>query len=304
MKTYFRRLKRRIGSSIVIRLAGWAGRGGAERVRNTGRRLGRLHYYLAWPFNGKLRRDIAHTLNLSAREARSVLRHGWVLNDQAAFEIIAQGNPAFDVEPLIDTVKVENADKLDEIREHNKGAILLSMHMGNTLLAASSLIRAGYRMRAVFREPHRLPKGYLEQCMARIHLRPLGMDRANPARVAMQMLRTLKKSEMVYVLMDQGTKKGGVEVEFLGKKVRMPNGIARLAQQTGVDVYPVNLIDDEPNLRFRIDDPIAMGDDLEHNVRQLSHAMEQHIRNYPHLWGWHHRRWKRYHLTDLSSDKV
>ncbi|MEM7054554.1 MAG: lysophospholipid acyltransferase family protein [Pseudomonadota bacterium] len=302
MKMFFRSLKRRIGSRMVIGLAHWAGRGGPQRIKKTGRRLGLLHYYLVWPFNGKLRNDIAVALDLTPAEARSVLRRGWVLNDWAAFEIIAQANPELDVAALIEPVTVESVDKLKSLRDQKKGAVLLSMHMGNTLLGAARLVRDGYALRAVFREPHRLPKGYFEQCMDRIGLRPMGMDRANPARVAMQMLRTLKKGEMVYVLMDQGTKKDGVEVDFLGKTVQMPTGIARLAEQTGVDVFPVNLIDDEPNLRFRIEDPIAMGDDLEENVRNLSRAMENHIREYPHLWGWHHRRWKRYHLKDSKRN--
>ena len=296
MKMFFRRLKRRIGSAVVIRIAHWAGRGGRSRIQRVGQRLGLIHYYLAWPFNRKLRKDISIALDVSTSEARRILRHSWVLNDWAAFEIIAQGNPELDVGPLIDAITVENPEKLDFLREQNKPAILLSMHMGNTLLAAASLIRDGFALRAVFREPHRLPKGYLEVCMDRIGLRPLGMDRAKPARLAMQMLRTLKNGEMVYVLMDQGTKKDGVEVDFLGKRLQMPTGIARLAEQTGVDVYLVVLVDDQPRLRFRIEDPISMSSDTDDNVRLLSTAMESHIRAFPHLWGWHHRRWKRYHF--------
>ena len=301
MRQFFRKTKRRIGSKLIIGLANWAGCGGVARVKATGHRLGLLHYYLAWPFNSKLRRDIAKALDVQADQARTVLRHGWVLNDQAAFEIIAQGNPDFNVEPLIDPTQIENTEILEPLRDQKRAAVLLSMHMGNTLLAASRLIRDGYRIRAVFREPHRLPKGYFGQCMERIHLRPLSMDRAKPSRVAMQMLRTLKQGEMVYVLMDQGTKTDGVEIEFLGKHILMPTGIVRLAMQTGVDVYPINLIEDGPEPRFRIDPPISMSDDTDQNVRALSRAMEQHIRAYPHLWGWHHRRWKRYDLIDIEK---
>ena len=300
MRTFFRKLKRRIGSAIVIRLAHWSGRGGPARIKKVGNRLGLAHYYLAWPFNRKLRHDVASVLNLPPKRARAVLRHGWMLNDRAAFEIIAQGNPRFATGPLIDPVTIENIEKLEPLREQNKGAVLLSMHMGNTLLGAAKLAREGYPIRAVFREPHRLPKGYMGICMDRIGIRPLSMDRANPAKVAMQMFRSLSKGEMVFVLMDQGTKTDGIEVEFLNKRLRMPNGIARLAERTGVDVFPVHLIDDEPELRFRIEEPIAMGTDLADNVLRLSRQMERDIRRYPHLWGWHHRRWKRYDLTRSS----
>ena len=300
MRVFFRKLKRRIGSALIIRLAHWAGRGGPARVRKVGNRLGLAHYYLAWPFNRKLRRDVASVLELPASQAHAVLRHSWMLNDRAAFEIIAQGNPEFATGPLIEPVTIENADKLESLRDQKKGAVLLSMHMGNTLLGAAKLAREGYPIRAVFREPHRLPKGYMGLCLDRIGLRPLSMDRANPSKIAMQMFRSLSKGEMVFVLMDQGTKTDGIEVEFLNKSVRMPTGIARLAERTGVEVFPVHLIDDEPELRFRVEDPIAMGSDLADNVLRLSRQMERDIRRYPHLWGWHHRRWKRYDLIRPS----
>ncbi len=296
MRMLFKRLVRRINSMWVIGIANWASRGGIERVQRTGHVLGSLHYYLAWPFNAKLRRDIGSALELTKREARAVLKQSWILNDQAAFQILCQGSPAFDPAPLIDSVTIQGTEKLRPYRDNKQGAILLSMHMGNTLLAASNLIQQGYGIRAVFREPHRLPKGYLEQCMDRVGLRPMGMDRADPSKIAIEMLNTIQMGEMVFVLMDQGSKKQGLPVTFLNKQVLMPSGIVRIAEKTGVPVFPVNTIAVQPDMHFEVGEPILMGPDRDENIRMLSRQMEQHIIRYPHLWAWHHRRWKRYDL--------
>ncbi|MEM1082115.1 MAG: lysophospholipid acyltransferase family protein [Pseudomonadota bacterium] len=275
-----------------------------NRINRTGRALATLHYYLVWPWNHKLRLDMACALTMSYADASRLLKHSWILTDQAAFQILCQASSACDTNELIESVTVHHQERLLPLREQRKGALLLGMHMGNSLLAAAHLSRAGVAVRAVIREPHRLPVGHLETSLARIGLRPICMDRADPSKVAIEMLRALRRGEWVFVLMDQGTREGGLTVEFIDKRVNMPTGITRIAQKVGVDVFPINTLNDTPNMVYEIGEPIQMTDDRSLNVHLVSDHMQRQIRQFPHLWGWHHRRWKRYDLIDRRTEPV
>ena len=290
-----RRIRRRIASRLAFLLAGFACRGGASRVRKIGRAVGTLHYWLAWPFHGRLRRDIARALGVGRREAATVLRSACRENDRAVFEIIALAHPRCDAEALVEPVVVESVDILEEIVRRKRGAILLGMHMGNGILMAARLARQGYPVHVVYRDPRRLPPGMLGNSLERAGCKPIEIDRANPTRSFRRMLQALGNGGLVYVLMDQANKGEGAAREFLGKPVRMPTGVPSLAVRTGAPVVPIHVVDAQPHWRFRVHRPLD-GDDADTLLDAMIDSMETRIRALPGLWAWHHRRWKRYHF--------
>lgn len=288
-----RRLRRRALSSLGIALSGLACRGGPARIRRFGDWFGELHYRLSWPSRRKLQNDIARALDVPADKAGRILHQAYRDNDRAVFEIVTLAHRNCDPLSLTDGVTIDDTAILDNVR--SGGAILLGMHMGNGILMAAALARAGYPVHVVFRDPRRLAPGLLARSLERAGCRPLPLDRSNPTRSFRQMLKVLSGGGMLYVLMDQANKGEGAERVFLGKKLRMPTGVPALAVRTGVPVIPIHAESAQPRWRFRVHPPL-MAESTEGMLDAMVASMQRQIIACPELWTWHHRRWRRYHF--------
>lgn len=124
------------------------------------------------------------------------------------------------------------------------------------------------------------------------------------SRAYRQMLRALRRGRILCTIMDQGAKSpAGVPVRFLGKDMRMPAGPAQLARRAGAVIMPVTTLGCEPRWAFEIGEPVALDPraPVEEGVRRLARLVENQILERPHLWMWHHRRWRRY---PLATDSV
>lgn len=295
-----RRLRRGLARRLVLFISAFAARGGANRIRRIGRWIGAVHHALSWPFTGRLRRDIARALSISRGEAASALRTAYLESDRAVFEIISLARPECDVDELIGSVSVDDCEEIDRAAVEGKGMILLGMHMGNGILMAAHLARKGYPVTVVYRDPRRLPPGLLGTGLERAGLGTIALDRENPTRSFREMLRRISRGNMLYVLMDQANKAEGTPRRFLGKPLRMPIGVPRLATRTGAPVVPIHAESASPDWRFRVHPPLS-ADSPEALLDAIIDSMESAIRERPELWAWHHRRWKRYHF-DTEPD--
>lgn len=290
-----RRIKRRMAVALGIAFSELACRGGPDRIRRLGRMIGTAHYWLTWPLNVRLRRDIARVLQTSRREAGAVLRSAHRENDRAVFEIIALAHTDCNAGALVDTVHIENMERLEEARSASCGVIVLGMHMGNGILMAARLAQTGLPLHVVFRDPRRLPPGLLGRSLERAGLVPVPLDRENPTRSFRRMLKILSGGGILYILMDQANKGEGAQRRFLGKTVRMPSGISSLAVRTGAAVVPVHAEAADPKWRFRVHSRLT-AESADAMLDAMLESMQAQIRRHPGLWAWHHRRWKRYHF--------
>jgi len=293
-----RRWRRGLAGWGIIRLAALAARGGPDRIRRVGHAIARLHDWLTRPMQGRLRSDIARALDISKRQAGRILSRAYADNDRAVFEIIAQADPACDIDALTAGVEILDLDRLGPPAPREQGAILLGMHMGNGILMASKLARLGYPVHVVFREPRRLPPGLLTRALERGGCFPVALDRQNPTRSFRRMLAILKAGGMIYVLMDQANKGEGPTKSFLGKPMPMPAGVPGLAIRTGVPVWPIHAEASSPRWQFRVH-PRLEAETAEQLLDAIVASMARQVRCFPALWTWHHRRWRRY---DFISD--
>jgi len=291
-----RRVRRGLARRLIISISAFSARGGARRIQRIGRWIGAVHYLLSWPFIGRLKRDIARALDLPRRAAAAALRTAFLENNRAVFEIISLARPECDADALIDSVSVEHCERIDRAAVDGKGLILLGMHMGNGILMAAHLARMGYPVTVVYRDPRRLPPGLLGRALTNAGLGTIALDRENPTRSFRQMLRQLSQGQMLYVLMDQANKAEGTPRRFLGKPLKMPIGVPKLAMRTGAPVVPIHAESASPRWRFRVDPPLQ-ADSPEQLLDAIIESMESAIRERPELWAWHHRRWKRYHFS-------
>jgi len=290
-----RKIRRRMALTLALALSGLASRGGPGRIRRLGRMIGSAHYWLSWPFNARLRRDIARALRISRREAGAALRRAHRENDRAVFETIALAHADCNPEALVATVHIKDIEHLEAAYKAGRGVLVLGMHMGNGILMAARLAQTGLPVHVVFRDPRRLPPGLLAHSLERAGLLPVPLDRKNPTRSFRRMLKILSAGGILYVLMDQANKGEGAQRTFLGKTCRMPSGIPSLAVRTGASVVPVHAEAADPEWHFRVH-PRLDAESTDAMLDAMLESMQAQIRSHPGLWAWHHRRWKRYHF--------
>ena len=118
---------------------------------------------------------------------------------------------------------------------------------------------------------------------------------------AREMLRILKKGEMLGILVDlNALDREAMFVDFFGAKAATTFVVAKLALRTGAPVVPIFSPWDKKLKRFMvtIGEPLKFertGDEEEDTLRAtqlLTNVVEDWIRRYPDQWLWIHRRWK------------
>ena len=300
-----RRRTRRLGFHLLRGLARWLGPGGMARLRKAGHVIGQWHYRLA-PFQRRrLHRQMQRALGIDPADDRvpGWLAEAYRINDRAILEILAMYSGAVGLDDIGAAVTTSNLEHLDQALNAGKGVILLGMHMGNGVAMAAHLARRGYPMAVIYRESNKIPRHFFRDGLSSLGLQAIPAD---PASVGVrQMIKALRDNRILFILMDQATKKGGVQQQFLGKTLQMPPGPAELARRTGAAVVPALLEGVDPTWHFRMGPPETLDRDqpLELAVEKLTSIMQSHIEKHPQWWTWHQRRWSRYAFPiDVSTD--
>lgn len=190
---------------------------------------------------------------------------------------------------------VESADlaALDRALAHGRGAVVVSAHVGNFMLAPLFLARRGYPVHLIFREGHYVSPGSYSRRLREFGVTPIDSD--GRRSVARELITALRGGGVVMIYLDQGMKPGrGVTVNFLGKQVAMPDGPAVLARRTGAPVLAAFY--EPPRRHLAVVEALAPGDattSVRHAVQQLATLVEAQVRTWPEHWAWRYRRWAR-----------
>jgi len=202
--------------------------------------------------------------------------------------------------PLGDAVQWEGAALLDAALDSGRGLVLLTPHLGSFEVCAQAIAeRHGARvpLTAMYR-PARQP--WLRELEETARARP-GLATA-PAALAgvRQMIRALRKGEMVGLLPDQVPPEGmGVWAPFFGRPAYTMTLAARLVQQTGAELLLIwaERLDSGRGWRLRVGPcepplPTAAADEAALQLAgatAVNQAMERLIAQCPgqYLWGYH-----------------
>jgi Kdo2-lipid IVA lauroyltransferase/acyltransferase len=114
-----------------------------------------------------------------------------------------------------------------------------------------------------------------------------------------KVLRLLAEGKGVGILIDQHmTSADAIYVDFFGRPAATTSTLAALAIRTGAPVIPLFAFP-LPGGRYRMiyEHPVEPPhEDSEHAVREFTQrctdVLEMHVRRYPELWLWMHRRWR------------
>jgi len=276
---------------------------GFPRLHSLGRLLGDLQYLIETPRRQRYKREIATVLGRAQGDPDidRILRTAYRAGTQAALEILALANRPLSVDEIHRACHVEHEERLRSQLDSGRPVILLNNHMGNSFLTQLWLASHGYPVSVVYRESRKFPPGFFKRLFKHYGIEGIKVEEGS--RAYRQMLKAVRSGRVLCIIMDQGTKlPGGVPVRFLGKDMDMPLGPAQLVRHADAVILPVSTLEYDPEWRFAIEEPVPLDREspIEEDVRRLTRVMESQIIAHPHLWTWHHRRWRHY---PLASDQ-
>ena len=191
--------------------------------------------------------------------------------------------------------EIEGAEHLDRALAKGKGVLFVVSHLGSWEYLEFLFYLRNYSCMVVVRE---IKNAYIYRWLQslREQTRIRSVDRVRSVK---EILRSLKRNQMVAVLIDQWAGHDGVWVDFFGEKTSTTSLPARLASRTGAALVPGYCIRTTPGnykIVLKPEIPVNTADENfeEETTLKLNRQLEEEIRHYPGQWTWTHRRWKNF----------
>lgn len=230
--------------------------------------------------------------NMSEKERGEFIRRVFIHFAKTLVDFLRA--PAMTDAEIEQMTRIEGVEHIRAARETGKGFIVASAHLGNWELAARCLVREGWPITVVAREPENPDFAeYVNQVRESGGYRVLYRG----SSTVRQMLALLRKNEGIALLPDQNS--GDMFIPFFGVPAGTVAGPASLALHTGATLvvgYCVRLPDD--TYLIRVHPPISThstGDreaDAHRIMTEVNQILESVVREYPEQWLWVHNRWK------------
>ncbi|MBI4389073.1 MAG: lysophospholipid acyltransferase family protein [Nitrospinae bacterium] len=265
-------------------------------------RLGKFLGSLAYRFADKRKRiartnlDIAFGESKTPQEKERIIKRSFIQVAVSGLQCLWLGSdPENKIHELIDQPP-EGLETLKRCLERGKGVFFLTAHYGNW--EAMGVYHGYMGIARLCSIARRLDNPYLEKIAMKLRT-VSGNDIFYKEQSPIKIVRALKNNCCVAVMMDQNMAKGGVFVDFFGKKAASARSIAALSQATGSSILPLfsypkgdgrYAVRYGPELSFK-----ETGDketDILNCVQECEKYLESVIREYPEPWMWGHRRWK------------
>ncbi|GAB4375696.1 MAG: lipid A biosynthesis lauroyl acyltransferase [Kiloniellaceae bacterium] len=201
-------------------------------------------------------------------------------------------------DPAAGRMEVVGAERLAAVRAAGKPFIVISAHMANFELMPIAAYKHGHNLTVVSR-PVNNP--FIQRILLFFRQRPTGDWGKIPKGVdgARQAIRLLQQGLNLGVLVDQRVSQG-VALPLFGRPARTNLGIAKLALDFDIQIFPAHL-ERLGGARFRltVEEPVAHSslEDKQEAAKammtEVNKILERWIRQRPADWLWLHRRWDR-----------
>jgi len=200
-------------------------------------------------------------------------------------------------ESLKQTIVCEGMENIRNALGQNRGVIAFTGHVGAWELSSYGPSLYDYHFGFLVR---RIDNPKIETLVDKFRA-ARGNWTIDKRMAAREMLRMLKKGEMLGILVDLNTlDREALFVDFFGVKAATTFVVAKLALRTGAPVVPIFSPWDKSLKKFTvtIGKPLNFdrtGDEEADTLRAtqlLTNVVEDWIRRYPDQWLWIHRRWK------------
>jgi KDO2-lipid IV(A) lauroyltransferase len=189
-------------------------------------------------------------------------------------------------------IELEGRENLEQALALGKGAIAVSAHLGAFTIMGAKLNTSGFHLTWIMgAQTHpRIARVWREMGES-VGTGFIIID--SLFRFHREVLRVLRKGEIMGFICDENQKHGGVEVEFLGRIMALPVGPAVYHLKTGAPILPMFIIRQEAGGHKIIIDPpleIQLSGDEERDiftiVTEIARVLESYIKKYPGQWSW------------------
>jgi KDO2-lipid IV(A) lauroyltransferase len=254
----------------------------------------------AWMFSPLARPRLEFNLKVACpdleKDTRKLRRTSWLnfRNHAKAYADLMM-LPRTNVEAMRPRLHVHGMENLDLARDHGKGVLAVSCHMGSYEIVSAiwSATLTPVSFFAEELEPRPLFEWYRDT-RARLGISVLTLNHGGLRKV----LQALRDEEMVITAIDRDIAGTGYPMPFFGRLAPIPLGPAAIALRLGTPLLPVcvyRLPDDsfqaEAAPLIFVEDT---GDPKKDQIRateQLLRQIETFIRRHPEQWHVPHRIW-------------
>ena len=189
----------------------------------------------------------------------------------------------------------ESRAALDAALARKKGVLFISGHIGHWELLIRRGALAGYPCQTIAKETN-YPRltAFIESLRASGRVKTIWRGRPGAAK---EMLRAIKRGEILGMLIDQDINVQSVFVSFFGREAKTPRAAAALALRTGAAVvlgfcHRVGPTSFRLSMR-ELPAPVGEGEAAVVEFTQaLTQGIETAIRSFPEQWVWVHDRWR------------
>jgi KDO2-lipid IV(A) lauroyltransferase len=251
------------------------------------KRVSDLQYFLA----GKDRETVAKNLAIITKKdmpecrrlARTVFRNfGLYLVD--FFRM-----PKLTLEDIKKRVRIKGIENIDGVLGHNRGAIVLTCHIGNWEMGGVIMAMLGYDISAVaLSHKHKdINEFFIKQREEK------GLKVIQIHHIMKRCISALRRKGLLALVGDRDFTNSGIVMDFFGMRTSIPKGPAMFALKTGSPIIPgVFIRRNTFDYDLIFDRPIEIvetpGKDTEEIVKEASEkfvdAMEKYISSYPEQW--------------------
>ena len=184
-------------------------------------------------------------------------------------------------------VLLHGIEMVDAALRQKRGVILLTAHLGTWELGAAVISGLGYHLDAVVLQHRNVS---VNRFFVRQRLKK-GV-RSIPIQYALrESLVSLKQNHLVAIVGDRDYTNQGIQVNFLGRTVKLPKGMAYLALKSGAPVIPSFVVRElDGRIRILLEQPLAVenlnmsDENIQVLTQKGARAMEKQIRIYPTQW--------------------
>ncbi|WP_419776870.1 lipid A biosynthesis lauroyl acyltransferase [Malaciobacter marinus] len=201
-------------------------------------------------------------------------------------------------EKLISKANIINEDVILNAIKKNRKIIYITAHYGGWEIALPYVALKYGKLAVVNRK---MDNPYINDMYEKARDRN-NITMLEKKSAAKGMLKAFKDKKAVALVIDQHMK-NGIEIDFFNKKVMATDATSRLALKLDAVIIPIfcvmnNFRDytlkvgeeiDCKKINFKTDDHIKELTQIQSNI------IEKQILEYPHLWFWQHKRWKKYY---------
>jgi KDO2-lipid IV(A) lauroyltransferase len=180
---------------------------------------------------------------------------------------------------------------LKAARAPGKGVIVVTGHLGHWELGGLMLALLGLPLTVVtLEEPSTELTRWREACRRQLGIKTITVGPGYPFAFV-EMMQTLRRNELIAMLVDRPYEGTGACVELFGHKTEFSTAAALLAEHTGASVLPAFVIHDgQDGYRTMAEPPIPMesnGDPrktIPTNTQRIATVFEGIIRHHPDQW--------------------